>query len=93
MPPSDPRPPIIHLTPDGEVRPASSSWGFRIAVGAILVAVLAGSISIAAAAVWVVATLLPVAILAALVAYVSIRLQVRRVRRADGAAAWMRRRP
>jgi Flp pilus assembly protein TadB len=77
------RRPILDMTPDGRFTrpPAGLPMGTRIALGAALVAFVAGALAFAALALWVVATLIPVAVVAVLVAYVAFRFQVWRARR------------
>ncbi len=65
------------MTPSGEfvATPAGSVWPLRIGVGAALVAAIAGVLAVAAVFLWVASMLLPIALVAAAVAYVAFRLQ------------------
>jgi len=78
---SDRRPPQLEMLPDGSFRDQPktplSTHVFRTAV---LVAGVAGGLAIAALALWFALTLIPVAIGAALVAYVAFRFQLWRSR-------------
>ncbi len=80
---SQPAAPTLEMTLDGGFRAprARPAWGLRIGVAAALVAVLGLAVIGAALAVWLVATLLPVVLLAGLVAWVALKVQVWRVRR------------
>jgi hypothetical protein len=85
MNPLDPRtPPVIDMTPDGRFRepvrqrpdvgaanrvPAS----FKLLIGAVVVAVLAGTAAVAALALWVVSMLLPAMVIAGGVAYAAFK--------------------
>ncbi len=76
---------ILDMTPEGEFRgPARPSLSSRIAVGAIIVAVAAGLAATAALAFWVGVMLLPVALIAAGVAYLAVRFQLWRGGRSGG---------
>lgn len=76
------------MTPDGLFRDPPRRAGVpivtRIAAWALLVAIGAGAISIAALALWFALALIPVALGAALVAWVAFRIQLWRVRRRSG---------
>lgn len=72
---------ILDMTPEGGFRtPPRPSLASRIAVGAIIVAVSAGLVATAALAFWVGVMLLPVALVAAGVAYLAVRFQLGRGR-------------
>ena len=85
MNPLDPRvPPVIDMTPDGRFRePLRQRHGFsatgrvpvsfKLLIGAVAVAVLAGTAAVAALALWVVSMLLPVVVIAAGVAYAAFK--------------------
>jgi hypothetical protein len=65
------------MTPDGEFRmPPRPPLLKRILVWALLVAVIAGSFAMAAVALWLALIILPIAILAALLAWGIYRYQV-----------------
>ena len=76
---------IIDMTPDGEFRAppgagARLSWPTRIAATAALAALILGAITLAAFAFWLAVTLLPVILIAALIAYGAFRFQLWRGR-------------
>ena len=67
-------PPVIDMTLDGAFRTpprvaAGVPLSFKVLVGAVLVAVMAGATAMAALAIWVASLLLPVLIVAAGVAW------------------------
>lgn len=77
-------PPVIDMTPDGRFReplrqrPGPGANGrvpvsFKLLVGAVAVAVLAGTAAVAALALWVVSMLLPVMVVAGGVAYAAFK--------------------
>lgn len=69
-------PPQIDMRIDGRfVSPKRASWPAKIAGVAILVAVLAGAIGLAALALWVATLLIPIAVLAAVIAWIALRFQ------------------
>jgi hypothetical protein len=73
---------LIDMTPDGDfVEPSNSSLTERIGRWAFVIAVLAGGLAAAALALWFALALIPVAIGAALVAWVAFRFQMWRIRR------------
>ncbi len=79
----DPR--LLDMTPDGKFRqPPRMAIGTRIIAGAVIVAVLAAALGIAAFALWIALMLIPVAIAAALVAYLTFRFRVWQARRRAG---------
>jgi hypothetical protein len=71
------------MTPDGRFRtqPARGPWGPRILVTAVLVAAVAGTLAVAALALWFALALIPIAIIAGLVAAATYRVQAWRARR------------
>ncbi|HTR17872.1 MAG TPA: hypothetical protein VMI52_12680 [Acetobacteraceae bacterium] len=75
----------LDMTPDGQFRspppPPRSGlpWLARIGLGAAVVAALAGLVAGAALALWLVSILLPVAILAAVIAWLAFRIQLWRL--------------
>ncbi len=80
---SHPTMPTLDMTLDGgfaapRTRPA---WGLRIGVAAVLVAVVGLAVIGAALAMWLVATLLPVVLVAGAVAWVAFKIQAWRMRR------------
>ena len=66
-------PPTLDLLPDGRVRPTGPSVSVRVLVGAAVLAAVAGGLSIAAVAISIAATLLPIALLAGAVAWATLR--------------------
>ncbi len=77
---------ILDLTPEGEFvspprGPERLPWPMRLALAGAVVAVLLGVIAFAAFAFWLAVTLLPVVILAGLIAYGALRFQLWRDRR------------
>ncbi len=68
----------IDMTTAGEILPrqASMSWPARIGVAAALVALLAGVASAAAIFLWLASLLLPIALIAAAVAFAAFKLQL-----------------
>ncbi len=67
---------VIDMTPEGEfVPPPKVPFTTRLLGIAILVAVIAGAIALASLALWIALTLIPIALAAALVAYVVLRWQ------------------
>ncbi len=79
--------PVIDMTPDGRFRappaPPRLPLATRIVVGAIVLAVLAGGLALAALALWLALLLIPVAIAAAVVAYLAFRFQVWRAQKSS----------
>ncbi len=75
-------PPLLDLTPDGQFRrPVRPSWAMRLAGWALVVAILAGGLAAAAVALWLALALIPVAIVAGLVAYAAFRFHLWRTGR------------
>ncbi|HWA80543.1 MAG TPA: hypothetical protein VG848_09580 [Acetobacteraceae bacterium] len=71
------QPPLLDLTPDGEFRqPVRPPWATRVATWALVVALIAGGLAAAAVAFWLALTLIPVALIAGLVAYLAFRFQL-----------------
>ena len=71
-------PPTLDMTPDGAFRSPPQMRGavpfsFKLLAGAVLVAVVAGAVSMAALALWLFSMMLPVLIIAGGVAYLSLR--------------------
>ena len=92
-----PGPETIDMTPDGKIGDGGRtgpalrlSWPMRVAAAGVVVAVLAGFAASAVILLWLASILIPIAVVAGLVAYAAFRFQVWRVRRAGkagGAAA------
>ena len=66
-------PPVIDMAPDGTFRTKPPGMraplSFKLLLGATIVAVLAGAAAVAALALWIAALLLPVVVIAAVVAW------------------------
>ncbi len=73
-------PQTIDMTADGEFVHAQPrpTWPLRLGLGAALVAVVAGAVTVAAVFLWIASVMLPVALVAGAVAYLAFRLQGRR---------------
>lgn len=79
------RPPELNMTINGEfVSPRKAPISSRILMWAIVIALVAGSLSLAALTLWVALMILPVAIGAAVVAWAMFRYRVWRAQRAMG---------
>ncbi len=65
------------MTAGGEfvAPPARPTWPLRLGLGAALVAVVAGAVTVAAVFLWVASVMLPIALIAGAVAYAAFRLQ------------------
>jgi uncharacterized membrane protein len=71
------------MTPDGQFRrPPRVPISTRIIAGAVLLAIVAGGLAFAALALWVALALIPIAIVAVVIAVLTIRFKVWRARRA-----------
>jgi hypothetical protein len=76
------RPPELDMTLEGEfVSPPTPPISSRILMWAVVVALIAGALSLAAFALWIALLILPVAFGAAIVAYVIFRYRVWRAQR------------
>jgi hypothetical protein len=62
--------------------PSRASLPMKIAGVAIIIAVLAGALAVAVLALWLLAALIPIAVVAGVIAWVAIRFQLWRSRRA-----------
>jgi hypothetical protein len=86
------RPPELEMTINGEfVSPPTAPITSRIFMWAIVIALLAGALSLAAFALWIALIILPVAFGAAVVAWAMFRYRVWRVQRSMGASQNIRR--
>lgn len=75
-------PPQLEMTPDGRFRlPPRPTLTGRIGRTALLVAVVSGALATALLALWFALALIPIAIGAAVVAWVAFRLRVAMARR------------
>jgi hypothetical protein len=76
------RPPELDMTLEGEfVAPPRAPIASRIVLWAVIIAVIAGALSLAALALWLALIILPVALAAAAVAWAAYRYQVWRAQR------------
>jgi hypothetical protein len=86
------RPPELEMTINGEfISPPQVPLSSRILMGAIVVAVLAGALSLAAFALWLALLILPVAFGAALVAWAMFRYRLWRAQRSMSGQSNVRR--
>ncbi len=71
------------MTPQGEfvTRLTGGGWPLRLGLGAAIVAAVAGGLALAAVFLWLASVLIPVALVAGLVAYLAFRYQMWRARR------------
>lgn len=75
-------PPELDMTPDGSFRESPRPpLGMRVAAIAIVTAVLAGTLAIALLALWFALALIPVALIAAAIAWIAFRIRLWRLRR------------
>ncbi len=73
------------MTPDGRfTAPPRAPISTRIIAGAVLLAVVAGGLAFAAFALWIALLLVPVVIVAVLVAVMTIRFKIWQARRRAG---------
>ena len=77
---SDYRPPEIELLPDGSYRPRRPSIAARIFAWAVVIAVAAGALAVAAFALWFALILIPVVVVAGVIAWLAFRYQLWRTR-------------
>jgi hypothetical protein len=78
---SDRRPPELDLLPDGSYRPRRPPIAARIFAWAIVVLVVATALAVAAFALWFALILIPVVLMAGLIAWLALRYQVWRAGR------------
>ena len=85
-------PPELEMTVNGEfVSPPTAPISSRIFMWAILIAILAGALSLAAFALWIALIILPVAFAAAVLAWGMFRYRVWRAQRSMGVRQGFRR--
>jgi hypothetical protein len=77
---SDRRAPEIELLPDGSYRPRRPPIAARIFAWAVVVAVVAGALAVAALALWFALILIPVMVVAGVIAWLAFRFQLWRAR-------------
>jgi fatty acid desaturase len=73
---SDRTPPELDLLPDGSYRPRRPPVAARIFAWAIVIAAVAAALALAAFALWIALILIPVVVLAGLIAWLAFRYQV-----------------
>jgi fatty acid desaturase len=73
---SDRRPPELDLLPDGSFRSRRPPVTARIFAWAIVIAVVAAALAVAALALWFALILIPVVLVAGLIAWLAFRYQV-----------------
>ena len=78
------RPPELDLLPDGRYRPRRLPLASRIFAWAMVTAVIAAGLAAAALALWLALILIPVVMLAGLIAWLAFRYQLWRA----GRGAW-----
>ena len=81
---SDREPPELDLLPDGSYRPRRPPVAARIFAYAIVIAVVAAALALAALALWFALILIPIVLVAGLIAWLAFRYQVWRA----GRGAW-----
>jgi Flp pilus assembly protein TadB len=92
------KPPILEMTIEGEFvdppQPRRLPFGTRVLIWAAVVAAIAVAGVVALAALWLLAFMIPVALIAVIVAYGVFRYQMWRGRGSDsgGTVYWVRRR-
>jgi len=69
-------PPELDLLPDGSYRPRRQPVAARIFAWAIVIAVVAGALAVAALALWFALILIPVMLVAGLIAWLAFRFQL-----------------
>ncbi len=84
------QPPELNMTLEGEfVSPPTAPIATRIMFWAIVIAVIAGGLTLAALALWIAMLVLPIAVGAAVVGYIMFRYRMWRARQMHGAnAVW-----
>jgi fatty acid desaturase len=85
---SDRPPPELDLLPDGSYRTRRAPIAARIFGWAVVVAVVAAALALAAVALWVALILVPVVVVAGLIAWVAFRYQVWRATTARRTTIW-----
>ena len=69
-------PPELDLLPDGSYRPRRQPVAARIFAWAIVISVVAGALAVAALALWFALILIPVMLVAGLIAWLAFRFQL-----------------
>ena len=73
---SDRIPPELDLLPDGSYRPRRPPIASRIFAWAIVIAAVAAALAVAAVALWFALILIPVVVVAGLIAWLALRYQL-----------------
>jgi hypothetical protein len=73
---SDRMPPELDLLPDGSYRPRRPPMASRIFAWAIVTAAVAAALALAAVALWFALILIPVVVVAGLIAWLALRYQL-----------------
>jgi fatty acid desaturase len=73
---SDRIPPELDLLPDGSYRPRRPPMASRIFAWAIVIAAVAAALAVAAVALWFALILIPVVVVAGLIAWLAFRYQL-----------------
>jgi hypothetical protein len=87
---SDRRPPELDLLPDGSFRQRRPPVAARIFAWAMVIAATAAALALAAFALWFALILIPVVVLAALIAWLAFRYQVWRAGASSRRDPWQR---
>lgn len=85
---SDRLPPELDLLPDGSFRSRQVPLAVRIFRWALIVALIAGTLALAALALWFALLLIPVVIGAGLIAWLAFRYQLWRAGRPGNRGGW-----
>ncbi len=81
-------PPELDLLPDGSYRQRRPPVAARIFAWAIVIAVVAAALAVAAFALWIALILIPVVVVAGLIAWLAFRYQVWRASVSDPRRQW-----
>jgi 4-hydroxybenzoate polyprenyltransferase len=81
-------PPELELLPDGSFRPRQPPLAVRVFRWAVVVALLAAGLALAAFLLWFALVLIPVAIVAGLIAWLAFRYQLWRANKSGNRNVW-----
>lgn len=87
---SDPLPPELDLLPDGSFRPRRAPVASRILAWAIVIAAVAAALAVAALALWFALILIPIVLVAGLIAWLAFRYQMWRAGAPAQRSSWRR---
>jgi len=87
---SDRLPPELDLLPDGSFRPRRVPLASRIFAWAIVIAAMAAALAVAAFALWFALILIPIVLLAGLIAWLAFRYQMWRAGTSVQRGSWRR---